>query len=100
MTGQIRTVQDCAAEAEFQLLCAKDQMNWLIALARAIQLAHTHGRGEIGEGLTELANYLSDTCFGNTTAAIRGFSELSRLPVELTETELSELGASNAGGAV
>ncbi|MBX8516067.1 hypothetical protein K5D69_15335 [Pseudomonas cichorii] len=93
MTTPIQSLSECAAEAEFQLICAKEQMNWLLTLACAIQLAHTHGRGEIGEGLTELANYLSDTCFGNTTAAIREFSELSRQPSAPQNTGLANHGA-------
>ncbi|AHF66017.1 hypothetical protein [Pseudomonas cichorii] len=92
MNTPIETLQDCATEAEYQLICAMEQTTWLLALARAIQLAHTHGRGEIGEGLIGLSNYLSDTCFGNVTAAIREFSELSRQPVAPTKLDSEQGG--------
>lgn len=80
MTAPIASVQDCAAEAEFQLLCAKNHMDWLLALARAIQLAHTHGQPGDGEALSSLAGYLSDTGFSATTEAIREFADLAASP--------------------
>jgi hypothetical protein len=80
MSAPIASVQECAAEAEFQLLCAKNHMDWLLALARAIQLTHTHGQAEVGEGLASLASYLKDTGFSATTEAIREFGDLAASP--------------------
>ncbi|QHF02421.1 hypothetical protein N015_08355 [Pseudomonas asturiensis] len=80
MTTPIKTIADCAAEAEFQLLCAKNHMDWLLALAHGIQLAHTHGQDEAASQLLSLASYLSDTGFANTSAAIKEFGDLAETP--------------------
>ncbi|MCV4285899.1 hypothetical protein [Pseudomonas capsici] len=96
MSHTIKTLTDCAAEAEFQLLCAKENMNWLLALARAIQLAHTHGQTEVAAGLTSLAGYLSDTNFGHTSTAIREFAELSSSPSTSQNVDLSSHDAQDA----
>lgn len=85
MTTPIETIADCAAEAEFQLLCAKNHMDWLLALAHGIQLAHTHGQGhgqgETASQLLSLADYLSDTGFANTSVAMKEFRDLAETPV-------------------
>jgi hypothetical protein len=67
---------ELAAEAEFQLLAATDQLNWLTALASAIQLDHTHGRGRAAKYLAELAEFLSDTGFSGVETAIDQFKVL------------------------
>jgi DNA-binding XRE family transcriptional regulator len=70
-------MQQLAVEAEFQLLAAVDQLNWLTALASAIQLDHTHGRGRYAEHLAQLAAFLSDTGFSGAYSALAEFKQLS-----------------------
>lgn len=76
MNNSIPTMPELAAEAEFQLLAAADQLNWLTALASAIQLDHTHGRGNAAKYLAELASFLSDTGFSGVESAIEEFKRL------------------------
>lgn len=76
MTTPVETLKDCAAEAEFQLLCAKSYAEWLVALARGINLAHAQGKPDIGAGLTSLVDYLDSTRFGTLDEAISQFKEL------------------------
>ncbi|TDV54611.1 hypothetical protein EC919_104350 [Pseudomonas graminis] len=70
-------MQQLAAEAEFQLQAAADQLNWLAALASAIQLDHTHGQGKYAAHLAALAGYLSDTDFSGVHSSIDEFNQLS-----------------------
>lgn len=76
MTTPVETLKDCAAEAEFQLLCAKSYAEWLVAWARGINLAHAQGKPDIGAGLTSLVDYLDSTRFGTLDEAISQFKEL------------------------
>lgn len=76
MNTSIPTVPELAAEAEFQLQAATDQLNWLTALASAIQLDHTYGRGKAAKYLAELAAFLSDTGFSGIETAIEQFKGL------------------------
>jgi 16S rRNA C1402 N4-methylase RsmH len=68
---------EIAAEAEFQLQASLDQLNWLTALASAIQLDHTCGRGKYAEHLAQVAAFLSDTGFSGVDTAISEFKSWS-----------------------
>lgn len=76
MNEPLPTIPQLAQEAEFQLLAAKDQLEWLSALAGAIQLDHLHGGGRSASALAELAKYLSDTGFAGVYSAIDQFKQL------------------------
>ncbi|AOE63768.1 hypothetical protein QZH45_04755 [Pseudomonas corrugata] len=76
MNKPLPTMPELAQEAEFQLLAAKDQLEWLSALASAIQLDHLHGDGRSASALAELAKYLSDTGFAGVYSAIEQFKQL------------------------
>lgn len=75
MTTTIETLKDCAEEASFQLLCAKEHASWMLALALAIQMAHTNGKSAVAAELANLASYLGDS-HGHITIAIQQFDEL------------------------
>ncbi|WP_234407628.1 helix-turn-helix domain-containing protein [Pseudomonas bohemica] len=77
MNKPLPTMQELAAEAEFQLMTATDQLNWLTALVCAIHLDHTHGRGKYAAHLAQVAAFLSDTGFSGVHSAISEFKELS-----------------------
>lgn len=93
MTTSIEDLQDCAENASFHLHCAKNHMDWMLALARAIHLAHTHGQGEVGADLISLANYLGESGYPNTTFAIREFDELAEASSAPQNTDLANRGA-------
>lgn len=86
MNKPLPTMQQAAAEAEFQLQASLDQLNWLTALSSAIQLDHTHGRGKYAEHLAQVAAYLSDTGFAGVHSAISEFKELSESAPQNAET--------------
>lgn len=77
MNKPLPTMQEMAAEAEFQLLAAIDALNWLSALAGAIHVDHVHNKGRSAEHLAQLAQYLSDTDSGGVRLAMEQFKELS-----------------------
>jgi len=77
MSTTIPTFQELSAEAEFQLLAACDQLEWLAALAGAIQLDHEQNSGRSAKRLAEIAKYLADTGFSGVYAGIRMFKDLS-----------------------
>lgn len=85
MNSPIPTIPQLAAEAEFQLLAAADQLNWLTALSSAIQLDHTHGRGKYAAHLAQLADFLSDTGFSGVYSAIDEFKQLSECAPQNTD---------------
>lgn len=76
MNSPLPTMQDAAQEAEFQLLAAKDLLEWTCALTSAIHLDHLHGGGKAACALAELAKYFSDTGFGGVYSAIDQFKQL------------------------
>ena len=76
MTARISTVSQAAEEAEFQLLAAKDQLNWFAALASAIAIDHCHGGSKHVQALGELASYLADSGFSSVDIAIDDFRRL------------------------
>ncbi|MEN5236133.1 MULTISPECIES: hypothetical protein [Pseudomonas] len=71
------TVADVAAEAEFQLLAARDHLVWLAGLASAIRLSHLHEGGRNVEALAGLAKFLDDTGFSGVDSAIEDFRKIS-----------------------
>ncbi len=71
------TVADVAAEAEFQLLAARDHLVWLAGLASAIRLSHLHEGGRNVEALAGLAKFLDDTGFTGVDSAIDMFKKIS-----------------------
>ena len=76
MNSPLPTMQEAAQEAEFQLLAAKDLLEWQCALTRAIHLDHLHNGGRSAGALAELAKYFSDTGFGGVYSAIDQFKQL------------------------
>ncbi|MGY2277415.1 helix-turn-helix domain-containing protein [Pseudomonas monsensis] len=76
MNSPLPTMQEAAQEAEFQLLAAKDLLEWQCALTSAIHLDHLHGGGKAADALAELAKYFSDTGFGGVYSAIDQFKQL------------------------
>ncbi|MDH0745760.1 Cro/CI family transcriptional regulator [Pseudomonas sp. GD03842] len=94
MNKPIPSMQDLAADAEFQLLCAADQLNWLTALANAIQLDHTHGCGKYAAHLAQLAAFLSDTGFSGVHSAICEFKGLSESAPQ--SAEIANRGANDS----
>ena len=76
MNSPLPTIQEAAQEAEFQLLAAKDLLEWQCALSSAIHLDHLHNGGKSAGALAELAKYFSDTGFGGVYSAIDQFKQL------------------------
>lgn len=76
MNSPLPTMQEAAQEAEFQLLAAKDLLEWQCALSGAIHLDHLHNGGKSAGALAELAKYFSDTGFGGVYSAIDQFKQL------------------------
>lgn len=76
MNSPLPTMQEAAQEAEFQLLAAKDLLEWQCALTSAIHLDHLHNAGKSAGALAELAKYFSDTGFGGVYSAIDQFKQL------------------------
>lgn len=72
------TVANVAAEAEFQLMVAKDNLIWLSSLVRAVHLSHTHDRGLHADGLASLAQYLDDTGFSGVDSEIERFRQIHK----------------------
>lgn len=97
MNNSLPTIQELAADAEFQLIVAADQLNWLTALASAIQLDHSHGRGKYAAHPAQLAAFLSDTGFSGVHSAISDFKELSESAPQ--DAEVAKRGADVEGEA-
>lgn len=87
LPNQAPTVQDVAHEAEFQLLIAKDTLEWQFALINAVHLDHLHGDGKSAGTLVELAKYFSDTGFGGVYSAIDQFKVLGESAPQNTQPE-------------
>lgn len=77
MNKPLPTMQTVAADAEFQLIAAACQLNWLTALAVAIQLDHSHGAGRHAAHLAEIVKHFSDTGFCGIRSEIDEFRQLS-----------------------
>lgn len=74
----IPTVADVAAEAEFQLMVAKDNLIWLSALVQAVHLSHVHDRGLHADSLASLAKYLDDSDFCGVSGEIERFRQIHK----------------------
>lgn len=70
------TVKNIAEEAEFQLICARENLQWLAALARAIA-RDSAGDDRDTKVLVGLVNYLDDTGFSGIDQAIDNFKSAS-----------------------
>lgn len=70
------TVKNVADEAEFQLICARENLQWLAALARAIA-REAAGDDRDTKVLVGLVNYLDDTGFSGIDQAIDHFKSAS-----------------------
>lgn len=99
MTHAIPTIADVAAEAEFQLLAAKDHLVWLTALAGAIQLSHKYESGRNAEALAGLAKFLDDTGFTGVDSAIDMFKKISDDHSAPQKATSRNRGASSIGGS-
>ncbi|MGA9219674.1 MAG: hypothetical protein WBZ57_00620 [Pseudomonas graminis] len=66
------TYRELAEEAEFQLEAAKNHLEWMTAIARAIAF----GGGDV-KVLSELAKYLDDTGITSVDSAISNFKQLA-----------------------
>jgi hypothetical protein len=73
LPNQAPTAQDVAQEAEFQLMAAKDLLEWQHAIINAVHLDHLHGGGQGAATLVEVAKHFSDTGFGGVYSAIDQF---------------------------
>ena len=78
MNTPIPTLKELADEAEFQMLAAKDQLDWFAAIARAISRDVEHNAGRDVVILAQLANYLGDTGSPGTDSAINLFGQIAR----------------------
>lgn len=84
------TVADVAAEAEFQLMVAKDYQVWLCALARAIHISYTHDGGRHADDLVGLVQFLDETNCGDIQTQIDQFHQIYKdhsAPQKLTSLE-------------
>jgi hypothetical protein len=77
MNASITTVKDVANEAEFQLICAKENLSWMAAIARSIARDVEVGGGRDTSVLVDLVNFLDDTNFGSIDQSISRFKELA-----------------------
>ncbi|SFW77489.1 Cro/CI family transcriptional regulator [Pseudomonas sp. NFACC04-2] len=98
MNGPLPTMQEAAQEAEFQLLAAKDVLEWQHALIKAIHLDHLHDGGKGIGALFEVAKYFNDTGFGGVYSAIDQFKELGESTPQ--NAGMSDRGAHGIGTSV
>ncbi|SEJ50207.1 hypothetical protein [Pseudomonas sp. NFR16] len=94
MNSSIPTLKELADEAEFQMLAARDQLEWFAAIARAISRDVEHNAGRDVVVLAQLANYLGDTGAPGTDSAIDLFGQIAR-----NESAPRKASASNRGAA-
>lgn len=81
------TARDVAQEAEFQLMAAKDILEWQHALIKAMRLYHLHDSGQGISALFEVAKYFNDTGFGGVYSAIDQFKELGESAPQIPQPE-------------
>lgn len=81
------TARDVAQEAEFQLMAAKDILEWQHALIKAMRLDHLHDSGQGISALFEVAKYFNDTGFGGVYSAIDQFKELGESAPQIPQPE-------------
>ncbi|MDI3399636.1 hypothetical protein QLG12_15590 [Pseudomonas sp. V88_4] len=71
------TIKSLADEAEFQLTVARENLEWLCALGRAVAHDMKHAKGRDTERLLGLINFLDDTNFSGVDDAIDVFKAAS-----------------------
>lgn len=76
MKSESPTVKDIADEADFQLTCARENLQWLAALARSIA-RDAEDRGRDTKVLVDLVCFLDDTGFSGIDHAIDQFKATS-----------------------
>ena len=81
------TARDVAQEAEFQLMAAKDILEWQHALIKAMHLDHLHDSGKGVGALFEVAKYFNDTGFGGVYSAIDQFKVLGESAPQNSQSE-------------
>lgn len=69
-----KSIPDLAEEASFQLGVARDYLNWIGAVARAMALNTTHGKDNFE--LVTLCQFLSDTALPGIENSIDEFDGL------------------------
>ncbi|WP_229635539.1 Cro/CI family transcriptional regulator [Pseudomonas syringae] len=69
-----KSIPDLAEEASFQLGVARDYLNWIGAVARAMALNTTHGKDNFE--LVTLCQFLSDTALPGIESSIGEFDAL------------------------
>lgn len=82
---------DIAAEAQFQLSVAKEKLDWVLALASAIELDLEHGLGKRSAALAGLASYLGDTGFASMDDDIDAFRKIAELEAAPQNTNLENV---------
>lgn len=78
MNSPIPNLNQLAEEAEFQMLAAKNLLDWFSAIARAISRDVEHNSGRDVAELAQLATYLGDTGVPGTESAIEMFGKIAR----------------------
>jgi hypothetical protein len=89
---------DIAAEAHFQLGCAQEKLDWVLALASAIKLDLEHGHGKRSAHLAGLATYLGDTGFASMTDDIEAFRKIAESEPAPQNAPSADRGAKVEGG--
>lgn len=96
MNQALPTIIDVATEAEFQLSAAKDQLDWLAAIARAIVRDVEHAGGQDVMTLAQLAKYLDETGIASVEMAIDQFKGIASGRSAPQKATLSTCGAGGA----
>ncbi|MFQ6558200.1 hypothetical protein Q7F05_19850 [Pseudomonas sp. Lb2C1-1] len=98
MNKPIPTMQEAAQEAEFQLLVAKDTLEWQFALINAVHLDHLHGDGKSAAALVQISKYFSDTGFGGVYSAIDLFKGLGETEPAAQTVQSKNVARESGGG--
>lgn len=89
-------LKQLAEEAEFQMLAAKNLLDWFSALARAISRDVEHNSGRDVAELAQLATYLGDTGVPGTESAIEMFGKIARSDSAPQNDDMPNRGAGGA----
>lgn len=92
------TYRELAEEAEFQLEAAKNHLEWMTAIARAIARDIAFGGGDV-KVLSELAKYLDDTGITSVDSAISNFKQLAEADSAPRNPDVPNRGAHAAGAS-
>lgn len=99
MSTSTPNLKQLAEEAEFQMLAAKNLLDWHSALARAISRDVEHNSGRDVAELAQLATYLGDTGSPGTESAIEMFGNIARSESAPQNADLPNRGAHAAGAS-